>query len=314
MFDLPTLTKCTMSNEMPPYGVHEFWNTEACGSHFVGEKRGSREFFCKYREFRYDSEWHIPLLVPFSETRGKAVLEIGCGNGADGTLFAQAGAIYTGVDLTNAAVEATRQHFEALGLKGNFQIEHAEDLSFPDECFDFVYSYGVLHHTANPNQAFSEVWRVLKPGGKAVLMLYHRHSFNYYIRIMGYMRLRLLWHVLSRAGRLQKDRDHLSTALKGLRGNQGPSVWQVHYENFLRTGFSYLKSENFVHHATDGPECPFAYVFDRGDAQRVFGKFAKVETRTAHFPLRKYTSGVPRSIEQWLAAWMGWYLFFYLTK
>ncbi|PIO48100.1 MAG: hypothetical protein CMR00_06450 [[Chlorobium] sp. 445] len=43
---------------------------------------------------------------------------------------------------------------------------------------------GVLHHTPNPINAFNEVYRVLKPGGKAIIMLYHKHSFNYYVRIM----------------------------------------------------------------------------------------------------------------------------------
>src|SRR6185503_17179971 len=102
--------------------------------------------------------------VPFASARGKSVLEIGCGNGADGTMFASNGADYTGVDLTEEAVEATRAHFEALGLNGRFQRENAEHLSFADNTFDVVYSHGVLHHTPHPETAFREVHRVLKPG------------------------------------------------------------------------------------------------------------------------------------------------------
>jgi len=112
--------------------VRDFWNVEACGSHFVAAEKGTPEFYEQFRSFRYRTEWHISEFVPFEEAKNKKVLEIGCGNGADGALFAAAGADYTGVDLTSAATIATRRHFEALGLDGRFQIEDAETLSFPD--------------------------------------------------------------------------------------------------------------------------------------------------------------------------------------
>jgi len=296
--------------------VSEFWSTEACGSHYVPVPRGSAEFYERYREFRYRTEWHIPLLVPFAETDGTRVLEIGCGNGADGVMFAQHGAEYTGVDLTETAVDATRLHFDVLGLHGTFQTEDAEKLSFPNESFDFVYSHGVLHHTPHPDIAFQEVYRVLKPGGKAVLMLYHKHSLNYYLRIMGYMRGRVLLKIVSRLGRFSKDRAKLNHELNGMRGNVGPSGWELHYSNFLRSGWSYLRPENFVHHATDGPECPVAFVYTRETVGGAMSQFGLVETRVAHLPLRKYRFGrfVPLGIEKQLAALFGWYLFVYLTK
>ena len=85
-------------------------------------------------------------------------------------------------------MEATKTHFEILGLKGQFQQENAQSLSFDDKSFDIVYSHGVLHHTPEPQKAFDEVFRVLEPGGRMVLMLYHKNSFNYHVRIMTYMR------------------------------------------------------------------------------------------------------------------------------
>jgi SAM-dependent methyltransferase len=296
--------------------VRAFWDTEACGTHFVPAKKGTPEFYEQYREFRYRVEWHIPELVPFAITKDKRVLEIGCGNGADGTLFAQAGAQYTGVDLTEAAVKSARRHFEVLGFGGTFQIENAELLSFPNESFDLVYSYGVLHHTANPTNAFREVHRVLRPGGKAVLMLYHKHSFNYYLRILGYMRSRVFFRILSRVGRFAGDRERLRTGWSGVRGNEDSSIWQIHYENFLRSGWAYLQAKNFVHHATDGPECPFAHVYTRKAIGNCFREFSSIETRVAHFPLHKYAFGdwVPGGWEKQLASWVGWYLFVYLTK
>src|SRR5438067_2027742 len=153
--------------------VEAFWGTEACGTHFVPEASDLADFYEKFREQRYRTEWHIPLLVPFAEAKGKSVLEIGIGNGADAVMFALNGARYTGVDLTETALEATRRHFDILSLTGTFLRENAESLSFADESFDWVYSHGVLHHTPNTQKAIDEVWRVLKPDGRAIIMLYH---------------------------------------------------------------------------------------------------------------------------------------------
>ncbi|HXT42187.1 MAG TPA: class I SAM-dependent methyltransferase [Candidatus Angelobacter sp.] len=297
--------------------VHSFWNTEACGSHFVRDYASEKEFFEKFREHRYRTEWHIPLLVPFTESKGKKVLEIGTGNGADGAMFALNGACYTGVDLTEAALEATRKHFAALGLGGSFQKENAERLSFPDASFDLVYSHGVLHHTPNPQAAINEVHRVLKPDGHAIIMLYHRHSFNYYVRIMSFMRLRVFLKLLSRAGRWRRDRERVLTeSLAGLRGNSDNRVWKIHYHNFLREGWSYLRPENFVHHCTDGPECPVAFAFTRPEANRLFSHFRGLRMNVAHLPLNKYplVNRLPFSVEKLLAARIGWYLFIFATK
>jgi len=294
--------------------VNAFWDTEAGGTHFVPESTDLADFYERFREQRYRTEWHIPLLVPFAEAKGHTVLEIGTGNGADGAMFAMNGANYTGVDLTETALQATRRHFDVLGLHGRFQRENAEKLSFPDESFDWVYSHGVLHHTPNPQSAINEVWRVLKPNGRAIIMLYHKRSFNYCVRIMLFMRARVLLKILSRVGKWNDDRTKLEDAITGVRGNQRPEVWDIHYQNFLRRGWSYLKSENFVHHCTDGPECPVAFAFSKNECRRLFAKFRKVNFCVAHFPLRRYQSRIPFRLEKFLAKRIGWYLFVFATK
>lgn len=295
--------------------VRSFWNTEACGTHFVETFSDARDFYEKFREHRYRTEWHIPLLVPFAEARGRKVLEIGTGNGADGAMFALNGAAYTGADLTPAALDATRRHFEVLGLTGEFKQENAERLSFADGSFDWVYSHGVLHHTPNTAAAIDEVWRVLQPGGRAIIMLYHKHSFNYWARIMAWMRLRVLAKIFSRAGRWRADRQQAQTdALFGVRGNEDRRVWDIHYRNFLREGWSYLRAASFVHHCTDGPECPVAFAFSKSDAHRLFSRFARVEMKAAHFPLRKYSKWIPFGVEKFIAPRLGWYLFIYAWK
>ena len=295
--------------------VREFWNTEACGTHFVPNYADKKDFYAKFREHRYRTEWHIPLLVPFAEGKGKAVLEIGTGNGADGAMWAMNGAIYTGVDLTGAALDATRNHFEALGLPGTFLKGNAEQLEFPDASFDIVYSHGVLMCTPNMQTALDEIHRVLKPGGRIIVMLYHRHSFNYYVRIMTVMRLRVLAYVLLRTARWRTDREKAkSMSLVGLRGNESTQIWEIHYHNFLRDGWEYMRAANFVHHCTDGPECPLAYAYARSEARRFFAKFSDLKMKVAHFPIRKYCRWFPFALEKMLARKLGWYLFIYGTR
>lgn len=297
--------------------VHSFWNTEACGTHFVETCADEKDFFEKFREHRYRTEWHIPLLVPFADAKGKRILEIGTGNGADGVMFALNGGVYTGVDLTEAALESTRKHFQLLGLTGTFQMENAEQLSFPSDSFDFVYSHGVLHHTPNTRAAIGEVYRVLRPGGRAIVMLYHRHSFNYYVRIMTCMRLRVLLTILSRAGRWRADREQVrSQPLTGLRGNADHRIWEIHYHNFLKEGWEYLRAQNFVHHCTDGPECPVAFAFSRNQARRLFSHFHDIQMKVAHFPLNKYSLArwLHYGVEEFLASRIGWYLYIFASK
>jgi SAM-dependent methyltransferase len=304
----------TLPGNLQP--VADFWNVEACGTQFVPAYADRRDFFAQFREHRYRTLWFIPELVPFESGRGKDVLEIGCGNGADGVMFASRGAVYTGVDLTPAAIDATREHFEILGLPGTFQTENAERLSFRDASFDIVYSNGVLHHTANPERAVAEVHRVLRPGGRAIVMLYHKSSVNYHLRIMCFMRARVLAYVLARRRRWDADRERLREARTDtIRGNLDQRVWEGHYKNFLARGWDYLRADRFVHHCTDGPECPIAYVYTRADAERLFGMFGRVETKVAHLPLRQYLGArLPRRLERALARRWGWALMIYAEK
>jgi ubiquinone/menaquinone biosynthesis C-methylase UbiE len=105
------------------------------------------------------------------------VLEIGIGMGADFVRWARAGAMATGVDLTERAVDLTRGRLQREGLTAEVRVADAESLPFPDDHFDLVYSWGVLHHTPRPDDALREAQRVLAPGGELKLMLYHRHSW-----------------------------------------------------------------------------------------------------------------------------------------
>src|ERR1051325_4058390 len=113
--------------------VRAFWQAHPCGTKFSDAEVGTREFFASLEAHRYEKEWHIPEAAQFANARDLRVLEIGCGLGTDGAQFAKAGADYTGVDLTAAAIELARKRFEQFGLQGEFQVADAENLEFPDE-------------------------------------------------------------------------------------------------------------------------------------------------------------------------------------
>jgi SAM-dependent methyltransferase len=172
-----------MLNECPAdamRNVHDFWNASSCGEGLYLPSPDSDGYLAQSRR-RYELEPYITSFANAAATRHRDVLEIGIGLGADHQLFAEAGAQLTGIDLTERAVEHVRQRFDVFGLRSDLRVADAERLPFADQSFDLVYSWGVLHHTPDTSKAVREVARVLRPGGGARVMMYHRHS------IVGFM-------------------------------------------------------------------------------------------------------------------------------
>lgn len=117
------------------------------------------------------------LIKPFIV--GKNVLEIGYGMGRDHLELAKRGAVLSGIDITPKNLEITRAHLSVFGYGSDLYVGDAENLPFKNNQFDFVYSFGVLHHTPNMEKAIQEVHRVLKPGGRCWIGLYNKNSLFY---------------------------------------------------------------------------------------------------------------------------------------
>ncbi len=160
--------------------VEDFWDRSSCGERLATGPTEREKYEAQGRA-RFELE-PIPELAKFAEGAGKDVLEIGVGMGADHLEWAKsAPRSLTGIDLTERAIEHTKRRFEAHGLASNLSRGNAEALPFDDESFDLVYSFGVLHHTPDTPRAVREVFRVLRPGGIARIMIYHTYSLTGYM-------------------------------------------------------------------------------------------------------------------------------------
>ena len=165
--------------------AREQWTKDPAGAVYGNQHEfGTRDFFEEVERHRYHdyAPW-MRRVMGFDQFAGKRLLEVGCGMGTDLLQFARGGARVTGVDLTSRSIEISRHHLELYGASGDFATADAETLPFADESFDVVYSNGVLHHTPDTARAVREIHRVLRPGGLARVMLYHRNSWNYWFEI-----------------------------------------------------------------------------------------------------------------------------------
>ena len=163
--------------------VREYWEKEVCGtsSYVTGEMaKRTHEYFESIEEHRYRLEPFIHSVGQFTRWHGKKILEIGVGAGTDHLQFARAGAVCYGVDLTNAAIKTTKSRFKLYGFKSELHKVDAEKLPFDDGSFDLIYSWGVIHHSEHPDMIIKEIYRVLRPGGLFIGMMYNRRSVFYF--------------------------------------------------------------------------------------------------------------------------------------
>lgn len=109
--------------------------------------------------------------LPASFFAGKRCIDIGCGSGRWSYALAELGADLTSVDLTSGGIEAL--HAE-IGDRPNVAIAQANifELPFEAESFDFVMSWGVLHHTPSTKQAFDRIVPLVRPDGTLFVMVY----------------------------------------------------------------------------------------------------------------------------------------------
>jgi len=286
---------------MDEQAVQTFWQEHACGDAQVGGLRERfhgdyNKFFTDYDQFRYQNERHLPACIGALNVVGKQVLEIGLGEGSESERLIRRGAHWSGVDLTAESVHRVRTRLTLRDLPyQELRQGSVLELPFAEGTFDMVFSHGVLHHVPDIKRAQGEIRRVLRPGGELVIMMYARWSLNYLVSIGLIRRAALLAAFpLARVGFLKSD---------PARGTLA-----AHVGNAKTMGlFHYLRLDEFVHHNTDGPDNPYALVYDRGRIERDFPAFRITRTykRFMHappFPIHRLPG----------EALMGWHMWVHL--
>jgi SAM-dependent methyltransferase len=222
----------------------EFWN-ELCGTGLakslgiVDHSPSSLHRFDEAYLGLYP--YLLPIIRP-DRMSGKNVLEIGLGYGTLGQKLVQNGANYCGLDIAPNAVRMTNLRIQLQGLSGHARVGSALEMPFADHSFDFVVSIGCFHHTGNVQRCFDETFRVLRPGGIAILMVYNKFSFRQW---RGWP-----WRTLKellRESNLLRSRQHLNEAQR----------------------YSY-------DHNRDGAAAPETELFSKRQLKNMLAKFDKV--------------------------------------
>ncbi|HTQ98633.1 MAG TPA: class I SAM-dependent methyltransferase [Candidatus Acidoferrum sp.] len=156
----------------------------------MSDNRLQQRTVAHYDEFPFDfltaeDEANIEQLQPppfrrFADrhlSAGSVVAEIGCGPGRASLFLARRGIALTAIDISWGSLLLARRRAPAC------TFVRASNLALPlvDASFPFVVSDGVIHHTPDPYQSFTELARILRPGGLLYLGVYRRKRYYYYV-------------------------------------------------------------------------------------------------------------------------------------
>lgn len=262
--------------------VKEYWESHPLGSLDIEAGLGSRKYF-EAHDRLYSEECAFSChLFEFLNHAGELVLDVGCGPGWLVRNYAKGGAKVVGIDLAESSVRLTRDSLDLFGLSGFLLVGDAENLPFAADTFGFVSCNGVLHHTPDTEAGFNEIFRVLKPGGRAIISLYYR---NFLLRpaIFPFTRLILRLMGLNAPGR---------SALTSARS----------VDEFVR--------------AYDGDMNPIGKAFDIQQVKDLCQRFDILGVEVHFFPRRflPYPNLIPRWLYRLLDRWLGLMIYVQLGK
>ena len=232
--------------------VHDYWDSHPLFSLESGEEQGSREFFEQHSRLREEVERYAMPMHEFDRHEGERVLDVGCGIGWLCEQFAKGQARVFGADLTITGVRLTRERLRISGFSGEIIQANAESLPFEDSAFDFLTSSGVLHHTPHPERAIQEIWRVLRPGGRAMISLYYR----------GVLLRNPVWP--------------LTRAIVRRLGRRFPG----------RAGFAQVRRQDDLARMYDGDQNPLGRLYTRGEAAALLAPLRLERVEVHYFPKR----------------------------
>jgi len=279
--------------------VEQFWNDNPCGLE-TGKNPDKKIYFKEVEQYRYKVS-HLKYILEienFPNYKNKDVLEIGSGVGIDGLQFVKNGAKYSGINIDNTSTQITKEVFRLFNHTGRFYKMNAEMLEFPDNSFDHIYSFGVIHHSPNTEKIVSEMYRVLRPGGTITIMVYNKSSINYYFEIMF---LRKIFRYLL----IPKISPKIVSIITGFNKNK----LERHREIYLSEK---MTKERWISINTDGPDCPLAKVYNKKTITKIFNDagFNKIITYVRFFNKTHYSfigKLIPNFVADRIGRIWGWH-------
>lgn len=274
--------------------IQQFWTRYPCVKNIIDRKEVDKDFFLMHdRIIDKLTPYHYKV-YDYESCKGKAVLEIGCGMGAHAWHFASFAEKFYAVDLSSMSIELTNRRLELYGFK-NAQVRQgdAENLDFPDNFFDRVYSNGVIHHTPDTPKVVREIYRVLKPGGQTTVMIYNKNSlfYRFNLMILGQLKYGILKMV---------PKIIISIVFK-----KHPSLYELK-KSLDDTPWNGLS--DLTLRFCDGHFNPHTKVYKRKDAARLFSQFQVFEIE-----LRSPSNHFLEQIS-FLSKHCGWALFIHAKK
>jgi SAM-dependent methyltransferase len=283
--------------------VRAYWHTRPCDSELSDRDRFSRGYFLEIERKRYELQPHILDILTTIDWRGKRVLEIGTGVGTDARKIIGKGGIYTGINIDRGSTDSTSHALRAFSLPGVVMQGSATSLDFPDTTFDVVYSFGVLHHIPEAKKAVAEIYRVLRPGGELLVMLYNRASINYAVEIMFLRKLGV--RILSVPGAI------------ALLARMGLPRQKLLRHAELNRRRNEMSDEEWLSRNTDGPDNPYSRVYAAAEAAELLSVF-RIKSNEAYFFDHRHWGVLgrllPRNVRDVFARRWGWHRVVYAQK
>jgi len=283
--------------------VKAFWNQNPCDSSVSNESREDKSYYEEIERDRYSHQDHINQIMDWLSWEGKQVLEIGTGVGTDARNIVQRGALYHGINVDSGSVEITKKSLEMFGMTGEVKQCSATELSFADNSFDIVYSFGVVHHIPDAESAIIEIGRVLKPGGELLIMVYNKNSINYKIEILV---LRKLFVRLLRIPGLVRILVFMGLPEKKLKR---------HMELFSSN--KKMSNEEWLSRNTDGPDNPYSRVYDAEEINHLLRSF-NIKKQSVFFFDARHWGILGKLMPAWFTNFLGerygWHRVVYATN
>lgn len=283
--------------------VRAYWDAKPCDSELSDRDRLSRGYFLEIERKRYELQPHIPDILSKIDWHGKRVLEIGTGVGTDARDIIGRGGIYTGINIDRGSTDLTSQALRSFSLPGVVMQGNATSLDFPDGTFDVVYSFGVLHHIPEAEKAVAEIYRVLRPGGELLVMLYNRASINYVVEIMFLRKLGV--RIVSLPGAI------------ALLVRMGLPRQKLLRHAELNRRRKQMSDEEWLSRNTDGPDNPYSRAYGAAEAVELLGAF-RIKANEAYFFDHRHWGVLgrllPRNVRHVLGRRWGWHRIVYAQK